>query len=490
MPAQDIVVGPGQMPPNAAYGVVTAANFSPAQLDQLLAPVALYPDPLLSLMLPASTNYADVVSAANYLDAGGDPANAEAQPWDDSIRALAHYPQIVRWMAQNETWTEQLGEAFAAQPDNVMSAIQRLRAEAQASGALVNSAQQQVVYDGDTIAIEPSNPDVLYIPYYDPNVVYGGPSDYSPGSYFSYSPAFATGWWLSYGLDWHHRQVWQVQRDHRQEYWREHRSDWNRPLPSRQRNQPGIHAWHPSPATRHARVDTRPRVDTRARTTPPRATPTPSPDRSRGTNPPRQPRSHDAPAWGNPTTPTRSTAPTEVNRPDTRSTGVRTLAPTAATPVRRPVNSQTPTRPAQPMAPQPPPARPAQPMAPQPPPAAWRGREAGPMRRAPGERAALPSPRPDTARPAANPPPAYNANAAPRPLRTPAAPPQFQGQRGWQHPAGNAPFRASPPPRAPLPTARPPAPSARPPSPAAAPSTPSGNNEDHHGRNGGPGHDQ
>ena len=126
--------------------------FSTAQLDQLLGPIALYPDPLVALILPASTVPSDLAQAANYLSANGDPAGIDAQPWDLSVKGLAHYPQAVDWMNSNLDWTEALGAAFAQQPADVMKSIQQLRTQAWASGALVSTPQQTVVFEGDEIA--------------------------------------------------------------------------------------------------------------------------------------------------------------------------------------------------------------------------------------------------------------------------------------------------------------------------------------------------
>lgn len=242
-PAQDIPAAPPGT--EFVYAPGSAANFTPQQLEQLLAPIALYPDPLIALMLPASTDFPELTAAAQFLATGGTVNQVELQPWDDSARALAHYPQIVRWMVDNPAWTQQLGEAFAAQPDNVMIAIQRLRARARAAGTLIDTPQQVVVYEGDTIIIQPADPDEIYVPYYDPTLVYDRPYSYAPGGYFSYSPAFVTGWWLSFGVDWHRRHVWEVERSERERYWREHRRDWNRPRPPEHRVPPEVHPWRP-----------------------------------------------------------------------------------------------------------------------------------------------------------------------------------------------------------------------------------------------------
>src|SRR5436190_17519524 len=103
---------PGEM---ATVPAGAAALFTAEQLDQLLGPIALYPDALIALILPAATQSSDVVLAARYLSNGEGAAQIDDQPWDDSVKALAHYPEVVKWMDQNLAWTKQLGDAFVAQ---------------------------------------------------------------------------------------------------------------------------------------------------------------------------------------------------------------------------------------------------------------------------------------------------------------------------------------------------------------------------------------
>ena len=112
----------------------TQAPLTTAQIDELLAPIALYPDPLVAIILPAATFPADIVMAARYLDAKRDPDAIEDQPWDDSVKSLAHYPDVVKWMDENLEWTRQLGNAFTLQPVAMLAGTQRLRASAIAAG--------------------------------------------------------------------------------------------------------------------------------------------------------------------------------------------------------------------------------------------------------------------------------------------------------------------------------------------------------------------
>jgi len=184
-----------------------AAPFNAGELDQLLRPIALYPDPLVALILPASTFPANVVLAARFVAAGGDPAAIASQPWDTSVQALAHYPPIIKWMDANLEYTQTLGEAFANQPEEVMQAIQRLRAQALASGALTNNAQQMVVQEGDYIGIEPTQPSLIYVPTYDWDAAYDmAPNEAVP--WIQFGVGWAVGPWLAYECDWGHGRIW------------------------------------------------------------------------------------------------------------------------------------------------------------------------------------------------------------------------------------------------------------------------------------------
>jgi len=203
--AQNPTYAPPPPPADAPYASQADAPPLSAsdQLDQLLGPIALYPDPLLSLILPASTFPSDLTSAASYVDSSGDPDQVAGQPWDPSVKALVHYPAVVTWMAQNTTWTQAVGAAFAARPADVMAAVQHLREIAKNANTLTSNAQQQVVVDGNEIEIEPAQPNVLYLPQYDPAVVYVDQPYYGYGGpFFTYGPAWRVGPWLTYGLYW------------------------------------------------------------------------------------------------------------------------------------------------------------------------------------------------------------------------------------------------------------------------------------------------
>ena len=199
--------------PSFTPSSVTTANpnapqLEPGQLETLLGPVALYPDALIALILPAATEPSDIVLAARLLAANSSSLALENQPWDDSVRSLARYPDIIRWLDENLAWTKQLGEAFLAQPAEVMQSIQRLRNRARAAGTLIDTPEQKIVSDGEIILIEPAQPEIIYVPRYDPEIVYisRSPSRNTPYLYFGLG--FATGAWLSYDCDWSGRSIW------------------------------------------------------------------------------------------------------------------------------------------------------------------------------------------------------------------------------------------------------------------------------------------
>ena len=169
-------------------------QYAPEQLDQLVAPIALYPDPLIALMLPASTAPADIALAAQYLAANGSPAGIDSQAWDPSVKGLAHYPSVLNWMNENADGRTP-GAAFAMQPANVMKSIQQMRAKARAAGTLVDTPQQQVDTDGDDIRIVPAQQDEIYAPEYDPNLVYDVPDGYA-GPFLTFGVGYPAGAWL------------------------------------------------------------------------------------------------------------------------------------------------------------------------------------------------------------------------------------------------------------------------------------------------------
>ncbi len=151
---------------------------------------------MLAEVLTASTYPLDVVAAAQWLDAGNNPANVGSQPWDDSIKGLVNFPDILHYMASNVDWMNSLGDAFINQSADVMTAVQDLRAEALFNGSLLSDANQQVVQNGNIIQIIPANPDTIYIPIYDPAVIYVRRTP------LRFDHGYRVGPWLDHDLDW------------------------------------------------------------------------------------------------------------------------------------------------------------------------------------------------------------------------------------------------------------------------------------------------
>lgn len=152
---------------------------SQGQLDAIMAPVALYPDPLLSKILIASGYPDQVLEASKWRKENpgmtGDTLDraVAAQPWDDNVKALVLVPGILDMMSGQQDWMYQVGGAFVNQQADVMASVQRLRHQARVNGSLVTTEQQRIVEERNVIIIEPAQPDVVYVPYYDPRVVYG-----------------------------------------------------------------------------------------------------------------------------------------------------------------------------------------------------------------------------------------------------------------------------------------------------------------------------
>jgi hypothetical protein len=205
----------------------TAQLLKPAELDQLVAPIALYPDPLLAQVLMASAYPLDIVQAERWLEANknlkGDAlkASIDKQSWDDSIKSLVATPDVLQLMSSKLDWTQKLGDAVVAQQADVMDAIQRLRTKAQANNKLQSTKEQKVsvqqVNNRQYIAIEPTDPAMMYVPYYDPGVVYGDwpypeyPPDYWPAPGYIGAGLLATGvaFGAGYALGrWHGGNYW------------------------------------------------------------------------------------------------------------------------------------------------------------------------------------------------------------------------------------------------------------------------------------------
>ncbi|HVT96737.1 MAG TPA: DUF3300 domain-containing protein [Acidobacteriaceae bacterium] len=170
-------------------------ELSPDQLNELVAPIALYPDSLVAQVLAASTYPTQVVEADRFVEAQGGAGPDQiaemvnGQPWDPSVKALCAFPSVLSNMDKNLDWTTQLGNAYYNQPQDVMSAVQAMRQEAYERGDLRSGAQLNVDYEPGNIVIEPANPAVVYVPYYDPWAIYG----FRPW-YRWYAPPPPPGW--------------------------------------------------------------------------------------------------------------------------------------------------------------------------------------------------------------------------------------------------------------------------------------------------------
>jgi hypothetical protein len=193
-----------------AQSAVSQDKWSAAQLDNLVAPIALYPDPLLSQMLVASTYPLEVVEAHQWLQKNPGLSGqalmdaARQQPWDSSVQALVATPDALDTLYQDVQWTTDLGNAFLAQEVDVTSAVQRMRARAEADGRLQSTEQQTVTTEENggrqVIVIEPANPDIIYVPVYDPFYVWGPPiiGFYPPLYYPTFGFGFGVGSNLSF----------------------------------------------------------------------------------------------------------------------------------------------------------------------------------------------------------------------------------------------------------------------------------------------------
>src|ERR1700723_2588922 len=223
---QDAPAGPQDQAPaptDQAQGTAAPAytTQTPAQLQQLVAPIALYPDSLVAQVLAASTFPAEIVEADRWVQDNstlkGD-ALAQAvdqQSWDPSVKALTAFPSVLGNMDKNLSWTSSLGDAYYNQQKEVMDAVQVMRRKAQDAGNLKSTPQQTVTDQDSDIEIAPADPDVVYVPAYDPWLVYGYPVVAWPGwypypgiwfggPYLSFGLGFGIGWWGGFGWGWGH----------------------------------------------------------------------------------------------------------------------------------------------------------------------------------------------------------------------------------------------------------------------------------------------
>ena len=178
---------------------------TPDQLQQLVAPIALYPDSLVAQILAASTFPEQVVEADRWLQANPDMKGdalgqaVDPQPWDPSVKALTAFPSVLGNMDKNLSWTSSLGDAYYNQQQDVMDAVQVMRQRAQAAGNLQSTSQQTVEDQDSTITIQPTDTEVVYVPAYDPWLVYGDPLVAWPG-WYAYPGIWFGGPYLSFGI--------------------------------------------------------------------------------------------------------------------------------------------------------------------------------------------------------------------------------------------------------------------------------------------------
>ena len=210
-----------QAPDAQAAQAPPYAQETPEQLQRLVAPIALYPDSLVAQILAASTFPEQVVEADRWvqahLDLKGDALGhaVDQQPWDPSVKALTAFPSVLGNMDKNLSWTSSLGDAYYNQQPDVMDAVQVMRRRAQAAGDLKTTPQQTVATQDSNISIEPADPDVVYVPAYDPWLVYGAPIMAWPGwypypgiwfggPYLNFGMGFGIGWFGGFGWGWGH----------------------------------------------------------------------------------------------------------------------------------------------------------------------------------------------------------------------------------------------------------------------------------------------
>jgi uncharacterized membrane protein YgcG len=220
---------PAEIAPPASAESAQAA-WSPDELDQLVAPIALYPDALVAQIVAAASYATEVGEADQWIQQHSDLQGAElakaadSQSWDPSVKALTQFPAVLAMMDKNLSWTSALGDAYVSQPQNVLDAVQQMRRRAQQAGNLTSTPQEAVTTEGQAIAIQPADPDVVYVPEYDPWTVYGEPLafypdwDWYPGAFYGPGIAFGVGigigafggfgWgWHHWGADWHGHEV-------------------------------------------------------------------------------------------------------------------------------------------------------------------------------------------------------------------------------------------------------------------------------------------
>jgi hypothetical protein len=206
--AQDGAVPPPSAPP----------KFSPAELEKLAAPIALHPDPLIAILLPASAYPLEIVQAARFVKDTNNVSKVDAQPWDENVKAVAKFPALIAKMDADLSWTTDLGQAFVEQQKELMDVIQALRTKANTAGVLKTTPQQVIVVTNTVIEktvqqtvvfvtntvvqIQPSNPQVVYVPTYPPSIYYPPPVYAGPPPVVTFAAGIALGAIIANNCDW------------------------------------------------------------------------------------------------------------------------------------------------------------------------------------------------------------------------------------------------------------------------------------------------
>lgn len=184
-----------------------SASYSNSELDEILAPIALYPDPLIAQILPAATYPDQLLDADDFIGQGFDDRDIDQQDWDVSVKALAYYPSVLRMMVDKPDWTISVGQAYVDEPDQVMMSIQRLRNRARSYGYLSTNQYQRVYLDSSYIRIVPVQARYIYVPRYNPEVVYIQRRSSSSSNLISFGLGLLIGSWLNRDCDWGHHRV-------------------------------------------------------------------------------------------------------------------------------------------------------------------------------------------------------------------------------------------------------------------------------------------
>jgi hypothetical protein len=192
-----------------------ARYYEREEVEQLTAPIALYPDPLLAQILAAAAYPDEIATARRYVESRGD-ADIERQSWDPSVRAVARYREVLDFLASDLEWTQALGIANVNQPDDIADAIQRWRLQAYELGSLRTNSQQVVYVDSGYVRIVPAQQDYFYVPRYDPEIIYVTRYVAGTAPFLLFGPRYIYGAWFDKDWDWRRRRIYYGNRD----YWR------------------------------------------------------------------------------------------------------------------------------------------------------------------------------------------------------------------------------------------------------------------------------